>query len=396
MKKPFFTPPAAKQVVQPLPRRRRRFLFLALVTLFVCAVPVFVFYATGYRYNFFSPDASITATGGLYISVDNDAGEVFLNDEAVTDSRIFRKALYVQSLKPGIERVHVQAPGYQTWVKELPVYAHMVTEASAFLLPEVPQVRPITPFLTAAGLPVFMGVPTTTKTLFIGSSSIPVLATTTMATTSFVLNSEYLFVRSLFGTTTATTTTPLLDRVVDEAIDILQGTTAGTSTTPTSTATTTIIQNDTTLFERGGDIYVRYTGSERSIPYYFCIPADMEVASSTRYRAQVIEARLAYAEERGLSDMATTNTERLCRREIKIDRQGHEVLSFRFFPGSTDLVVLHRTDGIVVTEVDDRAWQNTQKLYPGTATAFTIEGGRLYVAAGDSLFELLTEVPNQP
>jgi hypothetical protein len=198
----------------------------------------------------------------------------------------------------------------------------------------------------------------------------------------------------LFGTTTATSTVPLLDRVVDEARGMLQGSLATTTLTDaTSTATTTIIQNDTILFERGDDVFVRYTGSERSIPYYFCIPADIEATSSARYGAQVIEARLAYAEERGLTNMATTSTERLCRREIKIDRQGQTVVSFQFFPGSTDLVVLHRTDGIVVTEVDDRAWQNTQKLYPASATALTIEGGRLYVADKEKLFELLTEIP---
>ncbi len=392
MKKTFFTPPAVKNVVQPLPRGRRRFLFLSLVTLFICAVPVFVFYATGYRYNFFATDASITATGGLYISVDSEVGEVYLGNELVRDSRIFRNALYIQSLTPGIERVHVQAPGYQTWVKELPVYAHIVTEASAFMMPDIPQLRPITPYLTSTGTPVYLG---TTTGHTIGSSTVPVIATTTSATSTFVTNSEYLFIQSLFGTTTATATTPLLNRVVDEARGILQGSNASTTvaTNTIEQATTTVVQNDTVLFERGGEVYVRYTGSERTIPYYFCIPADVQASSSARYSAQLIESRLAYAEERGLTDIATTSTERLCRREIKMDRQGQAVYSFEFFPGTTDLVIMHRADGIVVTEVDDRAWQNTQKLYPSTATAMVIEGGRLYVSDQEHLFELLTEIP---
>ena len=151
---PRFNPPSAKAVVQPLPRQRRRFLFLSLLFLFVCAVPVFVFYATGYRYDIFTGDGSITATGGLYVSVGAEEGEVYLNESRVEDSRIFRSAIYIQNIMPGLQRLHVQAPGYHTWVKELPVYPHIVTEASAFMMPLVSQVRPITEFMTSTGSPV--------------------------------------------------------------------------------------------------------------------------------------------------------------------------------------------------------------------------------------------------
>jgi hypothetical protein len=39
-----------------------------------------VFYATGYRYDIFAGDGSITATGGLYVSVGVDEGEVKRRD----------------------------------------------------------------------------------------------------------------------------------------------------------------------------------------------------------------------------------------------------------------------------------------------------------------------------
>lgn len=394
MKHPIFTPPPAKAVVQPLPRRRRQSLFLSLVLLFVCAVPAFVFYATGYRYDFFSPDASITATGGLYISVGQEEGEVFLNGESVQDSRLFREALYVQNVTPGIHRVHVQAAGYHTWVKELPVYPHIVTEAASFHVPERPQVRPITPYMTATGTPIYTGLASSTVVVPFASTTIAYIATSSRATTTLVVNAEYSYVLGLFATTTATATTPLITRVVDEARDMFETSGTTTASSTEELATTTVTVNNMTLFERAGDVFVRYTGPERTIPYYFCIPADIQASSSARYQAQLLAARHAYATEQGvMQSIADPDSERLCRREIKIDRQGQAVRSFQFFPGTTDVVLLHRDDGIFVTEVDDRAWQNTQALYPASAEALKVEGSRLYVQDGEYVFELLTMLP---
>jgi hypothetical protein len=365
---------------------------------------MFVFYATGYRYDFLTPNSMITVTGGLYITIGNAEGEVFVNDTPANNARLFREALYIQSVSPGVQRIHVQAPEYQTWVKELPVYPYMVTEAAAFLMPERPQVRPITQYVTSTGTPIFLGVASTTVIVPFASSSIAFSATTSKATTTLSKNAEYEYIRGLFGTTTATSTT-LIARVVDEAKGIFKAvspatSTAGTATVTPSVATTTIIQNDTILSERDGDVYVRYVGNESAIPYYFCVPAEIETAStSARYQAQLIAASEAYAREIGTTSSSTTavkvrDAELRCRHEIKIDRQWQNVISFQFFPGSTDLILMHRTDGIFVTEVDDRAWQNTQKLYPESARALKVDGGRIYIEDGGRLFELLTEVPN--
>ncbi|MFM2339868.1 MAG: hypothetical protein RLZZ360_504 [Candidatus Parcubacteria bacterium] len=394
---PRFNPPSVKSVVQPLPRRRRRFLFLSLILLFVCAVPVFVFYATGYRYDIFAPHGAITATGGLYISVGVEEGEVYLNETRVEDSRIFRSAIYIQNIMPGLQRLHVQAPGYHTWVKELPVYPHIVTEASAFMLPLVPQVRPITEFITSTGSPVYLGVSSTTVLFPNASATVAIMATSSKATTTLTRNTEFTYVRGLFGTTTASTSAPFINRVVDEARDIFETNSNATtsSSSDTESATTTIIERDVTLFRRADDIVVRFTGSERNIPYYFCIPEDMVATTSERYEAQVIAARKALAEELELeSGLETTTTaERECRREIMIDRQEQDVISFYFMPGTTDLVVLHRQDGVFVTEVDDRAWQNTQPLYKEGVDAVVVDGGRIFVKDGTNYFELLTELP---
>jgi hypothetical protein len=179
---------------------------------------------------------------------------------------------------------------------------------------------------------------------------------------------------------------------VDEAKVIFKGTTQSASstasTTAEDTATTTIKQNNTVLFERGDDVFVRYTGDDTSVPYYFCVPAKIETAStSARYQAQLIAAEEAYASEQGTTSSTTSavhvnNTDLRCRHEIKIDRHWATVLS-----------LMHRTDGVFVTEVDDRAWQNSQQIYPASARAIKVDGGRIYVEDEGRLYEILTQVP---
>lgn len=392
---PRFTPPSTKSVVKPLPRSRRRFLFLGLILVFIVAVPASVFYATGYRYDFLSDEPTITATGGLYISVGHDKGEVYLNNVLVEDQRSFRNASYIQNLSAGLQRVHIQVPGYQVWVKELPVYAHIVTEASAFVFPDRPQLRPITEFVTSTGTSVYFGLEASSTIASYASTTVPLLfSTNTKATSTFTLNSEYEFVKSLFATTTASTTTTIITRVVDEAREIFQAgqessTSVATNTEATSTA---IVQNNTKLFKKEDEVFVRFNGPEQNIPYYFCIPEDIG-STSARYAAQYKEARLSLLREQTstTSDLieTTTSAERLCRREIRIDRQWQNVKSFAFYPGSTDLIIMHRDDGVYVTEVDDRAWQNSQKIYPNTATNVKVEGGRIFVQDGKNYFEIL-------
>jgi hypothetical protein len=379
--------------VQPLPRARRRFVFVTLFLFFVVAVPIFVFYATGYRYDF-AGDGAITTTGGLYITVGGEEGDVFLNEEQVRDVRIFRNATYIQNIVPGMQRVHVQAEGLHTWVKDLPVYPYIVTEAESFALPVVPQVRPIAKYQTATSAQVFTGIASGTK-LFEGvSSTVPFVLSTSTATSSLVRNPEYDFVVALFATSTATST--LLTRVVDGVTGVLSRDTpsdkATTTEATTTVATTTKQQDNLVLSERDGDIYVTYVGAKNSTPYYFCVPRAPLASTSALYGSHVM---LSVASAVAAEKVPTVDavTERMCRTQIKIDRQWQTVLDFDFFPGSADLIVLHREDGVSVVEVDDRAWQNTQMLYTKPIDELVINNGRLYAKDGDMIFELITVLP---
>jgi hypothetical protein len=130
--------------MKPLSQKKRRFVFLLSLTLFVLAVPFSVFYAIGYRFDFTNELTSITSVGGMYVRNDTVNTEMFVNDEPVRDMRVFQRAAYIQNLVAGMHRLHVQGSDVQTWVKVLPVYAHYVTEVSSFNMPKVPQIRLIT------------------------------------------------------------------------------------------------------------------------------------------------------------------------------------------------------------------------------------------------------------
>src|SRR5690606_24786080 len=75
------------------------------------------------------------------------------------------------------------------WVKELPVYAHLVTEAQAFNLPMIPEVRLITQGRTASGVAVLTASSSVLETATASNQYLfePRAATSTMASnTEFV------------------------------------------------------------------------------------------------------------------------------------------------------------------------------------------------------------------
>ena len=50
-------------------------------------------------------------------------------------------------------------------------------------------------------------------------------------------------------------------------------------------------------------------------------------------------------------------------------------------------------DGLYVTEIDDRAWQNTQMIYPGDKFETIVTDTNIYIKEDGRYFELLTKIP---
>ncbi len=374
--------------IKTLSYRRRKGFFLVLVAIFLIALPSFIFYTSGYRLSFDNKETSIVTTGGIYITADNLNVDVYLDEERVDKPRLFRSAYYIQNIENGLHRVVVQGPGLQTWVKMLPVDSYIVTEAAAFNMPELPHVRPIAPSLNTAGEGVFIVKGSTTTSLFSKATTTgSFVVVNRAAPSSLRVNSEHEYVVDLFATTTATSTS-ILNRL-EEEIDRLAVTDA-TSTKATSTIKY-IEQGNMRLVPRGDDLFARWIGAGPNTPHYFCSPQLASSTISLRLGAHV----MLQMEEQRLSTTTPLHVEgdRICRTEIRLDRKWQKIKYHEFFPRSSDLVVLQLEDGLYVTEIDDRAWQNTQMIYPGDNFRVAVTDTNIYIEENGLYFELLTEIP---
>ncbi len=376
---------------RPLPQRHRRYTFLLLLGLFMVAIPLLYLYATGYRYDFTGKNNFIS-TGGIFIGAERTGAEIYIDSELVRETRVFRRAFYAQNLDPGTHRVHVQRPGSHTWVKELPVYPHLVTEAQAFNLPIVPEARIISEWNTKDGevvapMPYILRA-TTTQEFFFAS---------TTATTTYALQSEYRTRLELFE---PATTTPVVKPITPvragvEKIESLLATT--TATTTEEVATTTKEQNGVRLFQDGEDVYAEWVGLREGMPYYYCAEPFEAMATNTVALsvpvASVGSALVAAAKDPVdlTVQVQEVPLDAPCVPEIRIDRKWQKVNTFDFFPGSTDLVIMGLEKGIYAVEVDDRAWQNVQPLMEGEGLRVRVDAGRIYIYDGTLIYEMIVE-----
>ena len=377
-------------LLEPLPRQKRRATFIVLVLLFVFSLPFLYLYATGYRFEF-GERTNLISTGGIYVAAERTGAEIFIDDELVRETRVFRKAFYAQSLEPGTHRVHVQKEGHHTWVKELPVEPHIVTEAQAFNLPLVPQVRVISRWQSATGSPVIFG-----EFPLVASSTNEYIATSTKKRPElfFDEDEEYPSLLAYVSTSSATSTIPLREQIVRE-INTLLATKTATGTE--ELATTTKIQNGVMLSEGGEDVYARWVGPREEMPYYYC------AGDFPRYSTSTEGALLSTFEEaRLLAEVNDTDEELVhpvqslpedleCEPVIRLDRKWQQVNSFDFFPGSTDLVLLSLEGGIYLVEIDDRAWQNVQPVLEGDGLDMRVENGQIYVYDGELIYQIILE-----
>jgi len=359
--------------------------------LFVIAVPVSVFYAIGYRFDFSDEFDSIKSVGGMYVRNDVPNTEMFINNEPVVDMRVFQRAAYIQNLEAGMHRIHVQGENVQTWVKELPVYAHFVTEVASFNLPKVPQIRLVTRWndqLTGQG--IVFDKATSTQFSFASTTNALRFSTST-ATSSYAANPEYTYLQVLFASSSE----------LQAAVEELNNPTRKKQFTfdvPTSSAqallaTTTKNWRDFFLYKNEEEVFISWNGDQQDVPYYYCIEYQGEKITTKEYGAHILKALEA--------QFAATITslppvgERICRSSIRIDRLNQEVVWFDFYPDSTDIVLMQLQDGLYAVEVDDRAWQNTQLLYPGKNLQVIQDGGRIFIKDSNQYLEVFTEIASQ-
>ncbi len=375
--------------VEPLPYKTRQKTFGLLLIVFVVSLPFLYLYATGYRFDFARP-TNFVSTGGMYVAVDRTGAEIYIDDELVRETRAFRRAFYAQNLDAGTHRVHVQKEGYHTWVKELPVSKRLVTEAEAFNLPVIPQVRVIAKWQSATGSMIVRGP------LLYASSTNEVVATTTNATTTFVANTEYSTLIERFATTS---TSSEKETTAQQIKDLLLREATSTPTTDEE-STTTIVNGGVKLYQSGDDLFVTWIGTFEQMPYYYCAPdfppyspATTTQEDLTATLIQTVDTEEIPPEEvpELMHPVQTIPKDIVCDPTIQVDRQGQEVRDFDFLPGSTDFVLVVLTDGIYVVEVDDRGWQNVQPLFMGENLHMYIENGNIFVYDGILIYQIILQ-----
>lgn len=373
--------------VQPLPIEHRRKTFGLLLVLFILSLPFLFLYATGYRFEF-GERTNIISTGGMYIAAERTGAEIYIDDELVRETRAFRRAFYAQNIDPGTHRVHVQKVDHHTWVKELPVSPHLVTEAQSFNLPLVPQIRVISEWQTATGTAIV-------KSFSLNASTTnDIYATSSFATTTLVHNTEYLTLLKLFATTTIDESEKeeVGGLLFDEFITLVNEATT-TATSSEVTATTTKNGGDVILYEVENDIYARWVGTRESMPYYYCAEDFPRYSTTTEALGFVDDiGELAANTAELIHPVQTVSEDLVCQPEIKIDRLNQRVTTFDFLPGSTDFVVMTLEGGVYVVEVDDRAWQNVQPLLLGENLITHVENGQIYVYDGVLIYQVFWEV----
>lgn len=378
--------PNEPQIVS-LSYKKRSLFFWVLVLVFLVSLPSLIFYTTGYRLSFEEEATTILTTGGVYVTTDNLEVEVYIDDTKVEKPRLFRSAYYIQDVAAGVHRIVVQQPGLHTWVKDLPVDPYIVIETSAFNMPIIPHLRPITQYKTATGTAVYFEKDKINKILAEATTTESYLISSTKATTTYKTNEEFVYVASLFASSTVNTSVFSTEAVKSKPFKF------STTTEEFELASTTLILKESgglSLIKHDGEIYAFWLNSGKSMPYYFCIPEGYASSTALRYGEHVADQFLK------LSISTTTplifDNNRICRPEIRIDRKGQDVFFYDFLPNSSDLVLLQLQDGLYVTEIDDRAWQNTQKIYSGNDFKVIVVNGLIFIMVDGLYFELVTEI----
>jgi hypothetical protein len=365
--------------------KRQRF-FNVLLGVFIVALPVLIFYTSGYRLDFSDDSTNIITTGGIYVTTDNLDVEVYLDDAIVKRPRLFRSAYYIQNIESGMHKIVVQQPLLHTWVKTLSVDSNIVTEAAPFNVPLLPHIRPIPRLLTTTGTGLYVAKSTTTPLFPKATTTGDFLVVTKVGTTTTRVNKEYEYVSSLFASTTLPEQT--LRGKIEEEIE--KFTFIGSSTATTTKEDTLYVeQGNMQLVLHDGELYARWKGPTQATPHYFCTALQDDATIAARYGTHI-------AEQIAQHRLSTTTplhieNDRQCRTEVRIDRKWQAIQYYEFLPNSSDLVLLQLEDGLYLTEIDDRAWQNTQLLYPGESFRTIVTDTNIYIEEDGRYFELFTK-----
>lgn len=333
--------------MRPLPNKTRTTSLIILLVIFLLITPLLISYSLGYRISDIDDVFTLEKTGGVYIHSNISNTEVYLDGEFIKNNGVLLRNTLIQNLKPETNHtIEVHKEGYQSWVKALPVYSSLVTEARVLMIPkEIPQ-REIYPFFDVSGegtttpsikAKIVRGKPVPTndeyKNLMALFEGKDIYATSTQTKVITNLNTSG-------ATTTSTTTKELPEYFSDLGI-----------TDPEELEN--LIENaDEISWLENGNIVLNWVGKNIEIPYYYCLEPEN------------------------------------CREKITLDWQD-EIKKFDFLPGRNDVFLVLVNSGLYAVEADDRSDRNTQLVYAKKIDDFIIgPNNKVFIREGDKFFEL--------
>jgi len=291
--------------MEPLSLKTRRIYATVSFILLIIILPVAVLYSSGYRLE----GLSLSPTGGVFIATPFSDISISLNGEERKRSSIFSKSFLIDNLKAGTYVVQTSASGYYPWSKNLIVEDGVVTDVSAL----------------AVSYPLIV------QEIISADDTVPSDA----EDTSFKIVSseayETIAEEFLATTTVARITEDEDDPKAEEQV-------ADAS------------RRGLELFVLDGDIRVRWSRSEDSLPSNFCI----------RPKA--------------------------CVSEMVIEDWGDTVTRAVFYGGG--IVFKTKESGIFFTDIDVRPPRFIIPVYTKVDSDFRIIDRMLIVKEGDSLYEI--------
>jgi len=115
-------------------KKARRTIFYVFLGVFIILVPMIIFYALGYAFDF--AKRTVSATGGIYLKSLPSGANIYLNGKPAG-----KTSKFIRRLAPKIYNIILTKEDYYPWEKNLTVEPELVAKAENILLiPSNPQI----------------------------------------------------------------------------------------------------------------------------------------------------------------------------------------------------------------------------------------------------------------
>jgi len=313
--------------MRPLSRNFRRTLFWALSLLFIVGAPLVIGYSVGYRLD----DAlSLVQTGGIFIHSDMSNTRVYLDGEFIENTGVILRSTLIRDLAPKrFYEVWVEKPGYQSWVKTLYVRPNLVTEARVLMLPgrfEWTILEATTTLALVDAVVLNGGATTSTSTEVANPEFVEQQEFFADDRGQFaveVATSTYTYV---LGRRTATTTTVTLIEFPEWLVPVA-------SISQLASQEMVRERDGVVAWLNDGNVHATWARRDEQVPYYFC--------SAT------------------------------CTKQFIIDWE-EPIMRYEFYPGRSDVVIVHTFRGVYAVELDGRTQRNIQPFLEDMIVDFRV------------------------